>query len=237
MSHLTQLLQHNRARFHPVISPDFLYGTPYIFNLTSTRNDFKGIPTHDTSSMIKRTHMLLTQHQATIGIGRYAEKRELYQHTQYLSDSEPRCIHLGIDLSVPTLTPVFCPFHATVHSFQDNDQSGDYGPTIILKHHLDNIVFYTLYGHLTQETLSPLKINQTITAGTCFAAVGASNINGNWPPHLHFQLIDDIGQHKGDYPGVCTLEHAAYYLANCPDPNLILQIDTLDTENNPGKIR
>jgi hypothetical protein len=53
--------------------------------------------------------------------------------------------------------------------------------------------------------------------------------NGQWPPHLHFQIVVDmeipiaIGR-KGDYPGVCKLSEKEKYLNNCPNPDLILQM-------------
>ena len=46
--------------------------------------------------------------------------------------------------------------------------------------------------------------------------------NGNWPPHLHFQLIMDMEGWTGDYPGVCKFSEKDKWLANCPDPDLVL---------------
>ncbi len=48
--------------------------------------------------------------------------------------------------------------------------------------------------------------------------------NGDWPPHLHFQIISEIGEYKGDFPGVSSVENREYFLRICPDPNLILRI-------------
>ena len=49
--------------------------------------------------------------------------------------------------------------------------------------------------------------------------------NGHWPPHLHFQIILDMQLKEGDYPGVCKYSEREKYLANCPDPDLILQLN------------
>ena len=46
--------------------------------------------------------------------------------------------------------------------------------------------------------------------------------NGHWPPHLHFQLIRELGDWSGDYPGVCKYSEKEKYLANSPDPDLML---------------
>jgi hypothetical protein len=47
-------------------------------------------------------------------------------------------------------------------------------------------------------------------------------VNGNWPPHLHFQLIRDMQGKRGDYPGVVRADELAFYRDNCPDPMALL---------------
>ena len=64
-----------------------------------------------------------------------------------------------------------------------------------------------------------------IKAGEIFCSFGEPAENGNWPPHLHFQVIADIGNYFGDYPGVCSEKDRDYYLENCPDPDYILQLN------------
>jgi len=41
---------------------------------------------------------------------------------------------------------------------------------------------------------------------------------------LHFQIIKDIKDYKGDYPGVCAAKDLKYYKNNCPNPNLLLKL-------------
>jgi hypothetical protein len=53
---------------------------------------------------------------------------------------------------------------------------------------------------------------------------GQPKENGNWPPHLHFQVIKDIRIKDGDYPGVCATSEKKKYLTNCPDADLILNM-------------
>src|SRR5690606_15181690 len=48
--------------------------------------------------------------------------------------------------------------------------------------------------------------------------------NGDWPPHLHFQIILDLLDLDNDYPGVALASQREVWLANSPDPNLILGI-------------
>ena len=51
---------------------------------------------------------------------------------------------------------------------------------------------------------------------------GAIEENGQWPPHLHFQLMCDIEGNQGDYPGACRFSEKEKYLNNIPNPQLIL---------------
>ena len=60
--------------------------------------------------------------------------------------------------------------------------------------------------------------------GTTLATLGDATVNGNYAPHLHFQIIDTISTNFGDYPGVCSASDLDFYLENCPDPNLLLKI-------------
>ena len=130
---------------------------------------------------------------------------------------------MGIDIWGPVKTPVLAPLGGTVHSFAFNNQYGDYGATIILQHQLDGIAFHTLYGHLSLEDLR-FGENQFINFGEQIGSFGAPEENGHWPPHLHFQLIIDMEWNKGDYPGVCSSADIPHYRHNCPDPNLVLQM-------------
>ncbi|HSI90676.1 MAG TPA: peptidoglycan DD-metalloendopeptidase family protein, partial [Adhaeribacter sp.] len=134
-----------------------------------------------------------------------------------------RSLHLGIDIWAQAGTAVYAPLAATIHSFQDNAAYGDYGPTLILQHELEGTVFYTLYGHLDRASLKNLKPGKTIAKGEKIAEFGPYPENGDWPPHLHFQIIADMQNLKGDFPGVCKPSEKAFYVALCPDPNLILQ--------------
>lgn len=88
---------------------------------------------------------------------------------------------------------------------------------------LNGTEFHTLYGHLN---LDSLKYNEgdPVRKGDQFAEFGSHDENGQWLPHLHFQIIKDMEDYKGDYPGVCRYSEKESYLHNCPDPGLILQM-------------
>ena len=114
--------------------------------------------------------------------------------------------------------------------FAFNNQYGDYGPTIILKHQLEGQTFYTLYGHLSLDSLDGLYENKPVLAGEKIASIGNYPINGDWPPHLHFQIIIDMGIYKGDFPGVFSIQDQEYYLSVCPDPDLILRVTSYELQ-------
>jgi murein DD-endopeptidase MepM/ murein hydrolase activator NlpD len=154
-----------------------------------------------------------------IGFGGYLEHRVIYETFDNFATSSAdfRNIHLGMDFWTKAGTPVFAPLDGVVHSFQVNHGAGNYGPTIILHHPAENI--YSLYGHLSMGDLSQLEIGLPISAGQKLCHLGNSNENGGWPPHLHFQLIRDMQDLKGDYPGVCSQRDVEFYAHNCPDPS------------------
>ncbi|HUH32920.1 MAG TPA: peptidoglycan DD-metalloendopeptidase family protein [Daejeonella sp.] len=165
----------------------------------------------------------LGQSDSRYGIGGYNEHRTLYARSSHFGDNtEPRRLHLGVDIWGPAGTAIYSPLNGYVHSFQFNDHFGDYGATIILVHQLGNLTIHTLYGHLSLASLDGLEKGHRVPKGSHFADFGIPEENGHWPPHLHFQLIFDMGSHDGDYPGVCAFPKREEYLRNCPDPNDLL---------------
>jgi murein DD-endopeptidase MepM/ murein hydrolase activator NlpD len=157
----------------------------------------------------------------TFGWGGYLEDRALYQSPLF-SGVEPRTIHLGIDIWMPAGTPIFSPLDGLVQSAQDNNQLLDYGPTIVLEHNHNGIRFHTLLGHLSRTSLCGLTAGKTVARGEQIATLGQQSENGGWPTHLHLQLIIDMGDWRGDYPGVAELSKVGFYRANCPDPEVLL---------------
>lgn len=170
----------------------------------------------------------LKERKAKAAFGGYLEKRSLYDRSSYFGDSShshKRNIHLGIDVWAPAGTPVYSPLSGKIHSQQDNLNFGDYGPTIILEHLLGGQKFYTLYGHLSRESLYSYNVGEEILIDKPIALLGSNEVNGNYAPHLHFQLILDIGNKTGDYPGVSSETDLDFYKENCPDPNLLLNFN------------
>ena len=132
---------------------------------------------------------------ATVGIGRFLEKRGVYQTDAYRTadPGERRDRHLGVDLFVPAGEPVRAPIEGVVEALANNDAPQDFGPTVILRHATnDGTPFWTLYGHLAPETLAHLAPGQRVRAGDVIGWVGDYPVNGDWPPHLHFQVMTSL---------------------------------------------
>lgn len=171
----------------------------------------------------------LAKNNARVAHGGYKEFRNLYKRSNIFNDAdlEERTIHIGIDLWIGEGTSVLAALDGIVHSFDYNVGLGNYGPTIILKHEIEGITFHTLYGHLSIESIEVLKVGTAFKTGEKLGTLGDSSVNGDYAPHLHFQIIENMEDYIGDYPGVSSKSDLDYFLKNCPDPNLLLKINEL----------
>jgi murein DD-endopeptidase MepM/ murein hydrolase activator NlpD len=157
---------------------------------------------------------------AELAFGRYAEPRAFYRAASFMNDAsgEPRTIHMGIDAFARAGTPIFAPLDSEVVLVADNAAELDYGPLVILEHRSAGQRFFTLYGHLGSEALTTLTSGQPLKAGQAFATIGAPPSNGNWPPHLHLQIITDLLGLGADFPGVCSAKDRERWLSLSPSP-------------------
>ncbi|WP_407556737.1 peptidoglycan DD-metalloendopeptidase family protein [Winogradskyella sp. 4-2091] len=168
----------------------------------------------------------ITYNKAKLAYGGYLEKRGIYKRSEYFNEldtKKERNIHLGTDIWISEETPVFAPLDGIIHSFNNNTNYGDYGPTIILEHKINDYMFYTLYGHLSIESIKDKIVGVEVKSGMQIGTLGSANVNGDYPPHLHFQVIKDIQNYKGDYPGVTNENDLEFYKSNCPNPNALLR--------------
>lgn len=216
----------HRPFFASVISPRPDEATAIALDLSKESPYFADVDLRNPVSFESLIKNRLHRTAAKMALGGYLEHRNLYQDASIFKEmdsDEERDIHLGVDIWMPEGTEIFAPLDGRIHSFSDNKGYGNYGPTIILKHNpAPELEFYTLYGHLTREDLNGLSEGQKIEKAGCFAHFGNVEENGNWAPHLHFQIILNIGDWKGDYPGVASKTMLLYEKLNCPDPNIII---------------
>lgn len=153
------------------------------------------------------------------GVGGYLENRIIYRRSaHFTADEDSRCMHLGVDIWMPAGTEVFAPLDGIIHSFGINDNYADYGGTLILQHQFKGSGFWTLYGHISHSSIDGLSEGDEVFAGDKIATLGDWTENGNWPPHLHFQVILDMLNYSGDFPGVCSENELDFFRKICPDP-------------------
>ena len=164
--------------------------------------------------------------EGRVGIGYYNEVRPIYLADMFALDHhERRTVHIGVDLFAAPGTPIYAPLDGVVHSRADLGEEQDYGPVLILKHQpTPALSFYTLYGHLSAESLDGCTVGQTVAAGDLIAQIGDFPGNGNWTPHLHFQIVCDMLEFADTFPGVCSPKARDLWTSLAPDPNLILRL-------------
>ena len=209
-----------------VIDDRIEYNQYIPLDLSITNEAFNKNKIDNSTDFEKYIESYLTENDAKVAYGGYNEIRNLYQRSEIFNDSktEERNIHIGLDLWIKAGTPVLAAIDGFIHSFNYNTGVGDYGPTIILEHKIEDHKFYTLYGHLSLESISDIKIGDVYEKGQQIATLGDAAVNGDYAPHLNFQIIKEISNTFGDYPGVCSENNLKHYLENCPDPNILLKI-------------
>lgn len=226
-SKLVSSLKKYQNTFHTVVPFNHREDKLLQMNFTATNTDLKNLNPEDGDQFASYIKQKIKNAGALYGIGGYAEYRTFYSRSHVFDNAagtEPRCLHLGIDIWADAGTPVYAFMGGMVHSFAFNNNFGDYGATLILLHQLDGIAFYSLYGHISLNDINNIQAGEYVSRGEIIAHLGKPAENGNWPPHLHFQLINDIELNKGDYPGVCAYGEKDKYLGNCPDPDLVLNM-------------
>lgn len=227
---IVKWLQAHANEIASLLQPDLLTQSKFFLDLSP--------------GSLQADHFIETQAQvrqagATLAIGQYNEARLVYSGEQFQvpgnDGDEARTIHIGMDLFMPSGTPIYAPLDGVVHSIGYNNQPQDYGPTLLLEHRIpeENLSFYTLYGHLSKQSLAHLTAGQAVAKGSLIASIGATSENGGWIPHLHFQVVTDLLDNKGQFPGVAQASKKAIWLSLSPDPNLITRIPL--AEFPPGK--
>jgi murein DD-endopeptidase MepM/ murein hydrolase activator NlpD len=226
--HLENYIKSHPGNIGKVVDYDPAADRLYHFDFTATNTELAADDIADTNRFSTWVTKELYDNQARYGIGGYMENRTIYARSAHFdTGDEPRRLHLGVDIWADAGTPVHVPIAGHVHSFRDNDNHGDYGPTIILEHDLDGLKLYSLYGHLSRADLTGLNSCDKVEKGQKLGSFGNADENGHWPPHLHFQLMFNMEGCVGDYPGVAKYSEKTQWLANIPDPNLILQFPGL----------
>lgn len=216
---LADFIKHNFGAFVPMFAQALTPGNTIYMDLSSSNREFDSMTEIELDRAIMQK---LDAADAIAGVGGYLENRSLYSETDLFQGDQERCIHIGVDVFMPAGTPLYAPADGVVQSYANRQVYGDYGPVIILRHRVGDFEFHTLYGHLSEASLDGLHEARAFSAGEKIAEIGLRPSNGNWPPHLHFQLIQDVQDYRGDYPGVVRPAEIDFYQQNCPDPSALI---------------
>jgi len=185
----------------------------------------------DLGKFTRRVARQLEDREADFGYGGYGETRPVYTTDDFSTEGNYgprwRTVHVGFDVWGPVGTAVYAPYDGTVHSLGVDPTKTGYGNLIILKHYLEGLTFYTLYGHLADNNIKELRAGKQVQRGEQIANFGAAPENGGWPPHLHFQIMRDILGYEGDFPGVAYAEEAEAWKYLCPDPAPMLGLESM----------
>ena len=184
---------------------------------------------NDEPSLTKRLFARMAEDGVKVAVGGYDEPRLVYVAPAFSlgprRTDEHRTIHIGLDLFADAGTVVLAPLDGTVHAFADNAFPQDYGPVIILRHETDGgDEFFTLYGHLSRESIRELRVGDRVRAGAPIATLGMPEVNGGWTPHLHLQIMLDLLGLGTDFPGVAPPSKRRAWTTLCPDPNLLVRV-------------
>ncbi|HET6266636.1 MAG TPA: aminotransferase class III-fold pyridoxal phosphate-dependent enzyme [Acidobacteriota bacterium] len=218
----------NKSNFAPILKED-LSDAP-VFDLSVGSPLISGDPAqNEAAELAERLQEALKSSGARVGIGRYNEPRLLYGSPNFASGNdfaaERRTVHLGLDFFAEPGTEVHSPLAGTIHAFANNQAYQDHGPVIILRHLIDDgSIFYTLYGHLSVESMKDWEVGKDITKGEKIGGIGTTDINGSWAPHVHFQIITDLLDMDCDFTGVCRASQREIWWSFSPDPNCIAGI-------------
>ena len=162
--------------------------------------------------------------------GGYLEPRQLYNTENYKRECnngiESRTIHLGVDFWVGEGTEITNLFDGIVDTISIDKNEKGYGGLIIIKHKIHDFSFYTLFGHLSPNKFN-YNVGDFLKKGALIGIVGNKIENGNWVPHLHFQLLLSKLNYKQDFPGVSYYSEIEIFKSLCPDPNLIFKNQNL----------
>jgi 4-aminobutyrate aminotransferase-like enzyme len=219
---LVTWLREQQGRFAPVVKTDLAKAV--VFDLSVGSPEFESpAEAADTRRLGEKLDGLMKAAGAEAGLGRYDEARLVYTSDAFrASAGEWRTVHLGVDIFMAAGTAVHAPLAGRVHSFADNAARLDYGPTLLLEHAGPGAPFFTLYGHLSEDSLAGLQPGTPVVKGQQIARIGSPPRNGDWPPHLHFQIVSDLLDRKGEFPGVAAPSQRSLFTSLSPDPSLIL---------------
>lgn len=245
-----QKLCDRTAELKPLFGAPWVPDEIGVIDWSIDSDEWSGDPQGYIAQMQAIVDRVLAREQIRLGTGGYGEPRLVYAGDQFIVDGQPfgnrRTIHLGLDVFAPAGTWIHAPLAGRVHRIAEIDAPFDYGGVVMLIHSFadsdansnsnsnsnstaltdgsEQPTFYSLYGHLSRESVRRLAIGQSIAAGEAFVQLGAAHENGGWPPHLHLQvMLSDLGLGL-DFPGVAAADEWDFWREISCDPNTLAQL-------------
>ncbi|UBM60075.1 peptidoglycan DD-metalloendopeptidase family protein [Marinilongibacter aquaticus] len=200
-------------------------------DFTAKNEELQSIDPDSTSAFSSYIFEKIKSQGGQVGIGGWLENRTIYRSREQFNTGKSRNIHLGVDIWLPAESPLFAPETCEIYGLANNTGFGNYGPTIILKAQHKEL-FY-LFGHLSLDSLEGKTEGQKIEAGQSVGKIGNYPINGDWPPHLHFQVMQNLLGQKSDFPGVCAENELAFFQKYCLNPYPFLGLQEKDWAHKP----
>ncbi len=209
--------------FSSVYNVDLSIGSLFLGNYSEYKN---------TSIFTSKINQLQAENPDALLAGGYLEARPFYSTKAFEKEGnngyEYRTMHLGVDFWQQEKTPVYALFDAEVVSSVFNTADKDYGGMLILKHKYDKKgVFYTLYGHLSKRSVENAPPSKKFKKGKKIGELGKTSENGNWTPHLHFQIILDLMGFENNFNGVASPNTINVWSSISPDPNVLFKNEQL----------
>jgi len=209
--------------FHDIINVDMSVSSDWLGHKNEYNDDYL--------TTLKIKH-LQDKYPNSLIAGGYLETRPVYSTEFFKKEGntgiEYQTVHLGIDLWVGEGTPVYSLLSGKVYSIYDNTRDKNLGPTLIMEHIYNaSDKFYSIYSHLSRNSLNIHKQGDEVKKGDLIAYVGDSYENGKSLPHLHFQISLDMPGNKFDFPGVAYPNECSVWRSICPDPNLLFKEEGL----------
>lgn len=105
-----------------------------------------------------------------------------------LEPMETKMIHLGIDIYAGVgsrVNSICC--GKVVYVFQDPSKINGWGHMVIIRDKKHKV--YHLYGHL--EVFNRIQTGSELILGQPLGIVASQDKNGGWPPHVHYQIMDE----------------------------------------------
>lgn len=154
--------------------------------------------------------------------GGWMEDRSIIWSDTYLKEAAA-FLHLGVDLTVPAGTLVNALATSEIlYTGTDVPFVGGWGGHVIQRYDYRGEEAILIYAHLGEIRVT---IGDVCEKGVVIGAVGDKTQNGFWSPHLHVQIVRDVGnvtdwKHFLDVEldGYGKAAEIEYWSSKCPDP-------------------